>query len=60
MCAALNYKMRKPEETDEDFTERKDTWKECPDLEKLVNLLKGNTGIIFCNGDLSEVKKVID
>jgi ribosomal protein L10 len=29
-------------------------------LEKLVNLLKGNTGVIFSNGDLSEVKKVLD
>jgi len=29
-------------------------------LEKLVNLLKGNTGLIFSNGDLAEIKKVID
>ena len=29
-------------------------------MEKLVNLLKGNTGVIFSNGDLSEVKKVLD
>ena len=25
-----------------------------------MNLLKGNTGIIFSNGDLSEIKKIID
>lgn len=60
MKAALNYKMKKPEEEDEDYNERKDTWKECDELEKLVTLLKGNTGIIFSNGDLSEIKKVID
>jgi len=29
-------------------------------LDKLVNLLKGNTGLIFSNGDLSEIKKIID
>jgi len=29
-------------------------------LDKLCNLLKGNTGLIFSNGDLSEIKKVID
>lgn len=60
MKAALNHKMRKPEEGDEDYEDRKDSWKECPELEKIVNLLKGNTGLIFTNGDLSEIKKVID
>lgn len=60
MKAGLNHKMRQPEEGDEDYQERKDNWKECPELEKIVNLLKGNTGIIFSNGDLSEVKRVID
>lgn len=60
MKAALNYKMKKPEEGDEDYAERKDNWHECSELEKIVNLLKGNTGIIFSNGDLSEIKKVID
>lgn len=60
MKAALNHKMKKPEEGDEDYETRKDTFKECPQLEKIVNLLKGNTGLIFSNGDLSEIKKVID
>lgn len=60
MKAALNYKMRQPEEGDVDYAERKDNWKACPELDKLINLLKGNTGIIFSNGDLSEIKKVID
>ncbi len=60
MKAALNHKMKKPEEGDDDYEERKDTWKECSELEKFVGLLKGNTGIIFTNGDLSEIKKVID
>lgn len=60
MKAALNHKMKQPEEGDEDYEQRKDSWKECPELEKIVNLLKGNTGLIFSNGDLSEIKKVID
>jgi len=29
-------------------------------LEKIINLLRGNTGIIFSNGDLSEIKKILD
>lgn len=29
-------------------------------IEKIVNMLKGNTNIIFTNGDLVEVKKVLD
>ena len=60
MKAALNHKIKKPEETDFDYAERKDTYKECPELEELVKLLRGNTAIIFANGDLAEVKQVID
>lgn len=60
MKSSLNYKMRKPEETDEDYNERKDTWKQCDQLDVIVKLLRGNTGIIFSNGDLSEIKKVLD
>jgi len=60
MKAALNHKMTKPVEDHEDFEERKGNWRECPELEKIVNLLKGNTGLIFSNGDLSDIKKIID
>jgi ribosomal protein L10 len=60
MKSALNHKMKKPEEGDEDYEERRDTWKQQDELEELVKLLVGNTGIIFTNGDLGEVKKVID
>ena len=60
MKAALNKKMTKPEEADADYAERKDNWKAQPELDKIVSLLKGNTGIIFTNGDLSDVKKVLD
>lgn len=60
MKACLNHKMKKPEPSDEDYETRKDSWKACPELEKIVNLLKGNTGLIFSNGDLSEIQAVID
>lgn len=60
MKAALTHKMKKPEEGDEDFEERKDHYKPSPELDKLINLLKGNTGLIFSNGDLSDIKKIID
>jgi len=60
MKAALVHKMKEPEAGDADYEQRKATWKKCDELEKIVNLLKGNTGLIFSNGDLSEIKKVID
>lgn len=60
MKACLNQKMKKPEAGDEDYEERKDRYKPCPELEALVKLLKDNTGIIFSNGDLSDIKKIID
>ena len=59
MKAALSKQLAKPVEGDDHFDERKDA-KANPDLEKIINLLKGNTGLIFSNGDLSEVKKVLD
>lgn len=58
--ACLNYKMKEPEKDDEDYEKRKDTWKAQPQLEKLVNLMRGNTGLIFCNGDFAAIKKIID
>jgi large subunit ribosomal protein LP0 len=58
--ACLNHKMAEPSEGDEDFEERKKTWKKCDELEKLVNLMKGNSGIIFCGDNMGEVKKMID
>jgi large subunit ribosomal protein LP0 len=60
MKAALNHKMKEPVEGDEDYEERRQDWKNCDELDKIVSLLKGNTGIIFSNGDLGELKKVID
>lgn len=59
MKAALNRKMVKAEEGDADYEDRKG-FKPQPELEKIINLLKGNTGIIFSNGDLSEIKKILD
>lgn len=60
MSAALNRKMKVPEEADEDYAERKDSYKKCDELDAIVKLLRGNTGIIFTNGDLSDIKKVLD
>jgi large subunit ribosomal protein LP0 len=60
MKSALAHKMAEPVETDEDYSERKDSWKKCDELDAIVKLLRGNTGVIFTNGDLSEVKKVLD
>ena len=60
MKSGLTHKMTQPEEDDEDYAERKDSWKKCDELATIVRLLKGNTGLIFTNGDLSEVKKVLD
>jgi len=60
MKAALNHKMKEPVAEDFDYEERKGVYKPCPELDKLINLLKGNTGLIFSNGDLSDIKKIID
>jgi large subunit ribosomal protein LP0 len=60
MKACLSELNRKPEPTDDDYEERKDTFQPNPNLEKIMNQLKGNVNLIFTNGDLSEVKSVLD
>ena len=52
--------MTKPEETDEDYATRKDSFKPCPELEQIRKLLVGNTGIIFTKGDLADIKKILE
>lgn len=60
MKSSLNAKMAAPVESDADYEERKDSWKNCDELDAIVKLLKGNTGIIFTNGDPAEIKRVLD
>jgi len=60
MKAALTKANTKPEEGDDDYEERKDTWKFSANIEKIIAQLKGNTNIIFSNGDLGDVKTILD
>ena len=60
MKAALTAANRKPEEDDEDYAERKDTYVYSENIEKILMQLKGNTNLIFSNGDLGDVKAVLD
>jgi large subunit ribosomal protein LP0 len=60
MKAALKHANTKPEPEDEDYEERKDSWKFNDNIEKILGQLKGNTNLIFTNGDLGEVKTVLD
>lgn len=60
MKSCINHLMSKPEEEDEDYSERMENWKERPELAVIVSQLKGNTGIIFHNGDLTDIKEILD
>ena len=60
MKAALTHANTKPEEGDVDYAERSANWKHSDNIDKIILLLKGNTNIIFTNGDLSDVKKILD
>lgn len=59
MKAALTKMNTKPEVGDEDFEARKD-WVFNPNVEKIMGQLKGNTNLIFTNGDLGEIKAILD
>lgn len=60
MKASLTAANKKPEEGDDDYEERKDSYKFNENIEKIITQLKGNTNLIFSNGDLGDVKAVLD
>jgi large subunit ribosomal protein LP0 len=60
MKAALNEANREPEEGDANYEEAKKTFVYNDNIDKILTQLKGNINLIFTNGDLSEVKAVLD
>ena len=60
MKAALWDANRPCNEGDEDYEERKKTYVYSVNMDKIYNQLKGNTNLIFTNGDLADVKAVLD
>jgi ribosomal protein L10 len=61
MKASLTALNTKPNEEDDDYESRGGAnWTKNENVEKILNQLKGNTNIIFTNGDLSDVKTVLD
>lgn len=59
MKAALSASNKVPEEGDSDYEDRKD-FKPNPAIEKIIAQLRGNTNLIFTNGDLAEIKGILD
>lgn len=60
MKAALTEANRKPDPDDEDYEERSKTYQYNPRIDLILPQLRGNTNIIFTNGDLTAVKDVLD
>ena len=44
----------------EDYAERKANYKPRPHLNMVNEMLVGNVGMVFSNGDLTEVKTILD
>jgi large subunit ribosomal protein LP0 len=60
MKASLTEANRKPEKWDADYEQRIKTYVYNANIDKILLQLKGNTNLIFSNGDLSEVKSILD
>lgn len=60
MKASLTAGNTAPVEGDEDYAERKDTFKQNDNIEKIIGQLKGNVNLIFSNGDLGDIKTILD
>jgi large subunit ribosomal protein LP0 len=60
MKAALSDANRKPEQGDEDYEERSKTFTHNTNIDLILPQLKGNINLIFTNGDLGEIKDILD
>merc|ERR1711915_996756 len=60
MKAAIADLLREPVEGDEDYETKKAEWKPRPQLNVVRDQLRLNIGMIFTNGDLSEIKEILD
>jgi large subunit ribosomal protein LP0 len=60
MKASLTEANTAPVETDDDYATRKETWAPNANIPLIISQLTGNVNLIFTNGDLSEVKDVLD
>jgi large subunit ribosomal protein LP0 len=60
MKASLTAANTAPDKEDADYAERKATWAANANIPKIVAQLRGNTNLIFTNGDLTEVKAILD
>lgn len=60
MKKAITDLMEEPVPGSANYEERKARWQERPHLAVIVKQLVGNVGMIFSNGDLSEVKALLD
>lgn len=60
MKAALTAANTPPKEGDDDYEERKDSFEPNANIDRIISQLKGNINLIFSNGDLGEVKTILD
>jgi large subunit ribosomal protein LP0 len=60
MKGAVTELFEKPEKNDENYEKRMARWQERPHLQILLKQLVGNVGMIFSNGDLTEIKAILD
>lgn len=61
MKASLTALNTAPTEEEDDFHSRGGAdWAKNDNIDKILAQLKGNINIIFTNGDLAQVKKVLD
>jgi len=60
MKAAIKELQTEPEEGCDNYAELKANWKHRPHLQKISDQLVGNTGMIFTDGDLGQIKAILD
>lgn len=60
MKAAIAEISQPPSEDDPDFAEKNEKFVERPHLKLISDMLIGNIGMIFTNGDLGQIKDILD
>ena len=57
----MTHANTEPHENDADYEERKANWSgPNANIDKILGQLKGNINLIFSNGDLGDVKTILD
>lgn len=56
----IHLRLTEPTANEENYDQRKDNWYAMDQIKELEPLIRGNVGMVFCNGNMNEVLEIIE